>query len=371
MEQKKILISRTMKNFTLEELKKIKEDELERYSINLVLTIKDIKNNEDLFLQYIVKKGIEIYCKDYESALLVNELVNKGIIKPYEIYLMDDQEQKDRSYIDATVFQNVKLRVPNTYAMWGVKFDDKLWVYQYQLQNYLSSDTFSGYYDHETLNEVKRIALMISEFPEVLTDVEKIVLVSNYLQKYCQFIEGKESHVGNDIYVLDDAQDENSVNPENVTQYVLGDPKTALFNNFGLCRTFADATTLLLNNPFLRIKTRNVRSEYPDAAHAWNIVELNGKTYQLDNSRAISRGKYRLPDALKTAGFDYEYVLYGQAYSDEIGHEKMNDRTYLSLPLSIESFDRKYIEAAVEHLKDTDMVNFNYGDKVFYPSHKK
>lgn len=371
MELKKIKIgiAEELKNFTLEELKQLEEEEIKKYAIKLVLTIQDIKNNEDLFLEYIVKKGIAIYCKDYESALLVNELVNKGIIKPYEIYLMDDQEQKDRSYIDATVFKNVTLRVPNTYAMWGVKFDDKLWVYQYQLQNDLTNETeFSGYYDHETLKEVERIALMISEFPEVLTDVEKIILVSNYLQKYCQFIEGKESHVGNDIYVLDDVQDENSVNPKNVTQIVLGDSKTALFNNFGVCRTFADATTLLLNNPYLRIKTRNVRSEYP---HVWNVVELNGKTYQLDNSRAISRGKYRLPDALKTAGFDYEYVLYGQAYSDEIGHEKMNDRTYLSLPLSIESFDRRYIEAAVEHLKDTDMVNFNYGDKVFYRSHKK
>ena len=326
--------------YPLEEIKEMKyEDVVERCSA-LIVDKKSWLENLELFLKYSKLIRINnILIQDYESAIIIDELKEKGLINREKIYLIDDNKQIDRSYIDTTKLKNIVLVVPNTYAMWNVKFKDKLYCYQYLYNNNsVENDTFSGYYDKETLIEVERIASMISEFSDNLTDVEKVILISNYLQKYCKF-----------------------KTKEEFSEIELGNPKTALFYNLGVCRTFADATTLLSNNPYLKLKVRNVRSK-DRPVHVWNVIELNGKIYQIDNSRAISNGKYTDKDELRTDMFNLEYLLFGENSLRKLHHEEII-RGLVPENLSKEDFAKTYIEAAIEYLNETGLVMFDYSYK--------
>ena len=334
------------KVYELKELKSTKEEEILTRCIGIVTNYSSLKENLDIFLKYAKYYRISnIMLKDYESALMINELVNKGLLRIKKMYLLDDMKQIDRSYIDITLFKDILLVIPNTYVMWNVKYKDKVYAYQYKYKfNLIGSELFSGYYDHETITEVKRIASIISEFSDNLTEVEKIIIISNYLQMYNQFVDKSN--------ILD--------NPKEQMQ--LGDPKTSLLGNHGVCRTFADATTLLSNNPYLKLNVRNVCGQTPGAfeSHAWNIVKLNGKLYHLDNSRAISRGENRMSNVLKASNFNKEYLLFGEGTLHKIKHEKIDFNIDLEASVSYNDFDRGYIEAAIEYLRDTKRINFEY-----------
>ena len=319
--------------YKIEELKEMsKEQILERCS-DIIVDKDSLLNNLNLFLELSKINRIKnILSLDYESVIILDELKEKNKFKRDKVYLIDDNKQIDRSYIDTTKLNNIQLVIPNTYAMWNVKFKDRLYCYQYLYKNYaLENDTFSGYYDEETLVEVERIVSMIKDFSDNLTDVEKVIIISNYLQKYCKF-------------------DDN-----NVSDKELGDPKTALFLGIGVCRTFADATTLLSNNPYLKLNVRNVRSKN----HVWNIIELNDKVYQIDNSRAISNGKFTNINELRTSRFNSEYLLFGENSLQRLNHEQMLFGL-IPLNLSNEDFDRKYIDVALEYLDDTNRIDFDY-----------
>ena len=320
--------------YNLEELKDMSRDNIIERCSDIIVDKNSLLNNIKLFLELSkINRINKILSLDYESSIILDELKEKDLFKRDKVYLIDDYKQIDRNYIDITKLKNIKLIIPNTYAMWNVKFDYKLYCYQYLYKNYsVENDAFSGYYDKETLIEVERISSMIKDFSDNLTDIEKVIIISNYLQKYCKFEES-----------------------DSISEKELGDPKTALFLGIGVCRTFADATTLLSNNPYLKLKVRNVRSKN----HVWNIIELNDKVYQIDNSRAISNGKYTKNDELRTSKFNSEYLLFGENSLKKLNHE---DMLFGLLPSNIskEDFDREYISAALEYLDSTDMIDFNY-----------
>ena len=361
----KITGKTTLKAFSINDLlKEPSDDELSKYSMQMVVSTADISNHLEIFLRY-AKKVDDYICKDYESAALINKLMKEGKINNKTIILLDDNELRDRSYIDLTEYSNIM--VPDTYVMWGVKHNNVIGAYT---RLYHSGEGYGIHpikHDDETINEVKRVASMISEFPEDLTDVEKMILVSNYLQMYDQFIEGEESTVGDERYILDQVLENSKLLAEGkAIEKLLETPKTALMNHFGVCSTFAYASTLLLNNPWVHINTKTVAGP----GHFWNAVQLDDKLYQVDNSRAISRGKNRMPEALRATKFNTEYLLFGQGTSRLMNHEQIYNETILPTPLRENDFDRNYIDAAVEHLDDTGLVSFEYGDKAFYPSHK-
>ena len=367
----KMIFNKPVKTiFTLPELKSTKvDDEVLRTGLQMILSIDELKDNIDIFIKYS-KKVLDYCCKDYESALLLNRLMNDGKIESHNITLMDDNKMQDRSYIDTTIFNN-RLIIPDSYLMCGVKYQNTVITYCF------TNKARGGYYfdtenieiDNETIQEAKRIASMIAEFPYPLTDIEKIIIVSNYIQMYNQFIGGLESHVGQEKYVIDSINDNDLFFKKiNTNDSIFDKPSTALLRHFGVCRTFAFATTLLLNNPYLKINIKNVKNDIGD--HIWNVVELNGKLYHLDNSRNISRGKNRMDDALRATKFNIDYLLIGQDTIRQMGHETIADSLVLYSPLSDKDIDRNYIEAAIENLENTGMISFEYGDKAFYSSHK-
>lgn len=333
--------------YYLTDLKNMSDLDILNKCSGIIVNKKSILEDTNLFISLSkITRINNIIASDYESALIINELKNKNLITKDSIYLLDDMELKDRSYIDTTLFKNINLVIPNTYVMWNVKYDEKVYAYQYLYKNNLpGSDVFSGYYDKETITEINRIASMIKDFSSNLTDVEKIILVSNYLQMYGEY--------------------KNIDNNTKLTEEELGNPKTLLLNNIGVCRTFSDATTLLLNNPYLRLNVRNVHSDLNTKGeiHVWNTVLLDDKLYQIDNSRAVSRGDNKFDNKLKQTKFNIDYLLFGENYSRKINHEKISFNINLKYPLSLENFDKKYIETVIDYLNDTGLVNFNYNSK--------
>ncbi len=351
------------KPYELKELYQMNDQEI-RNSCNGVYCDKEtIEKDLGTFIKTILLLDDPdfIKCRDYESALMVNEVFKKNN-KKVPIYLIDDQEQKDRSYIDVTQFDN--LIIPPSYVMWGVKFNDSVNVSDYTdaLGDPKSDQGIITTYDRELISEVKRLASMIREFEPNLTDTEKVILVSNYLQKYFQYIDGKkDSYVKDEAFVLNDLDSL----PYQATEQDISNPKTALFNNFGVCRTFAAVTTLLCNNPYLNLNVRSVRV----GDHAWNVINLDGLLYNIDNTRAITRSEGRMEQALKTTKFSKDYLLFGQDTSNNFNHEPL--KSYANREISKMDFDRNYIDAAIEHLQDTGLVDFEYGDRLPYGQHKK
>ena len=175
----------------LSELTQLSDNEIKEKCYAIIVNINSINENLELFRRCIDKVGItNFFCQDYESALLIDKYFKKykkedG--KVAEIGLIDDDKMIDRSYIDITQFDNIT--IPCTYVMWGVKYDDKIKISRNTTSEGVPSNgaSYTYYYDRETLSECERLASMISEFPEPLTDVEKVIIISNYMQKYFHF----------------------------------------------------------------------------------------------------------------------------------------------------------------------------------------
>ena len=141
--------------------------------------------NENEYILYDLfrrNKNMSISCKNYAIARRIDNIAPKGY--GHTISLIDDFQNIDRSYIDKNDFHNVGLIIPITYAMWGVKFNDKINV------SYSTTVPFNGYIGTEfqntlskkTLDEVERIVHIISQEGN-FTDVEKVLILSNYLDR--------------------------------------------------------------------------------------------------------------------------------------------------------------------------------------------
>ena len=121
-------------------------------------------------------------------------------------------------------------------------------------------------------------------------------------------MEGNISEASDGIYITDS----NGLEIKNQVSF----PQTVIFDKYGKCNGIAHATTLLMNNPQINV---NMRSVY-GGGHTWNVVEIDGKYYYVDNTWAITRNKDRYEESLKAKSFSDEYILFGQKTAAEIGH---------------------------------------------------
>lgn len=297
----------------------------------ILVDYETVINNIDLLRKIIILLDInQINCLDYESTLFLEENLKESV----ELSLVDDYQNKDRSYIDTTKFTNHKLYIPLSYFMWGVKFKDSCHIHCLRDKEY--DNMFSANGDNtiykETLLKIKDIIESINT--KTLTDLDKCILVSNYLQSKVQYIEGIKSYADK-IYLIEASHDE-------VTHEKVGSITTVINENYGLCMAIANTTTLLLNNPILNV---NVRSIFGDS-HVWNIVTIDNKTYYIDNTWAITRNKNRVEGALKATSFTDEYLLLGSITANTIGHH--NSLCYAPNNLETTNYSRETIK---EHTK--------------------
>ena len=310
-------------------------------------------NNLDLaYVISVLNNAGTCICNNYEDALYINQLINKGLLNVGCIELSDDLEMKDRSYIDFRQFKNTRLVIPVSYYMWGVNNVDD------------SKTSIS----QKDINEITRIVQMISEFPEKLTDVEKIILLVNYVQHYCEYMNSKIDKLNRtreQFELIDDLEDNREVIKklchEGYTQvgYDINDP---LFENYATCSGFASLMVLLSNNPFIRIRMEYIAGK----GHAWNVVLIGDKYYNLDVTRSITYSPYRAKHNLRTLKFNKQYILVGTDFLEIDGHEKRTTELDRPYEESREDFNHEYIDAAIEHLRSTGLVQFEYENESFY-----
>lgn len=288
--------------------------------------------NIDLLRKIIsILRISQINCSDYESALFLEQNLDESA----ELSLVDDYENKDRSYIDTTIFTKHKFYIPLSYIMWGVKFENSCNVHclRSSARDNMTSLNGDTVLYRETIERLRKIIESINAAN--LTSLDKCILISNYLQSRVQYVEDGLKSYADKVYLIEAEEQE-------VTREKVGSITSVINENYGLCMAISNTTTLLLNNPIMNV---NVRSLYGDS-HVWNVIIIDGKYYYIDNTWAITRNKHRVEEALKATSFSDEFLLIGAITSSNIGHH--NSTCYSSGELEQDDFSRDEIQ---EHIR--------------------
>lgn len=297
--------------------------------------IKDIisRNNKIFF-----------WCKNYKIARMIEDILPSN--GTYQIALIDDFKNVDRSYIDTDDFKKSKLYIPVAYVMWGVKLKDNIGVvhgiFKPNVEGCVAAsekETLSI----ETIKEVERIASMIGEEKD-LNQTEKLLIISNFLQAYVQYVKGEVTQNLEQTYIIPN-NDNLEFNPRNVDSVVLG--------NYGLCSSIANTTILLANNPILKIDVREAFSYI----HSWNIVD---SSIYVDNSRAITRNKNLFDGTLKAQELNTDFLLFGEDTANMYNGYRLAQNIWLPVNIRKDDYDRNYIEAAKENLIEKGLLNPTY-----------
>ncbi len=316
-----------------------------------------IVNNFDFFIRVLeileLKDNYAINVDSYETVKFINDHLKEK--KNLTISILDDYEMKDRSNISKSQIDKVSFSLPLSYIMWGIDFDDFTYVsgvsYNKNAMCYNGNETI----DIDTLKRIKDIINDLKSLGR-FTDLQIIMLVSNYLQKNVEYIaENKE--IGKDyIYSLD--------KPINHIEDEVGLIETVLFKKYGLCTGIANSTTVLLNNPTFRIDARTIFNQ----GHAFNIVRYNHKYYFLDNTWNITRSGNEFPKAVKVKEFNPKYILYGANT-----FEKLGDKSYLCDNPNISKVNEDGIRQS-EIIRNKQMmmnrVSFTYEEDIVHPLSK-
>ena len=130
-----------------------------------------------------------------------------------------------------------------------------------------------------------------------------------------------------------------------------------MFNGFGVCEGIGKATSILLNNPEININANCVRS----SSHLWNIVQIDGVWYYVDNTWAITRNPNQYEDALKAKEFTSQYLLFGTDMANNMGHHVPIDYSPL---ISTTDYDDNRISTSVKKLVRKHRFT-NYDEPVF------
>ena len=94
---------------------------------SIVLSEKDLDLDMSNFIELIHTQKITIWCLDYNSVIFLNSILKEKVSNL--ITLVDDGLRIPRDYIDLSKLENITVRIPLTYLMWGVKFNDEVKTY--------------------------------------------------------------------------------------------------------------------------------------------------------------------------------------------------------------------------------------------------
>ena len=313
----------------------------------------DLLRENFTFFQQLVKSGKykKIYSENYECL----KYIDRTLEEPSNVVLslIDDMENKDRSYINAREFTKTTLEIPITYLLWNPILEEQQAISLHSLKGTLQPMCTNNIESMslEDLKRIKEITLKISNEYQGLSNLEKAILISNYIQKTVQYVAEKNiSETSSGTYITDS-------NGLEVTTLMTSIPQTVLFDKFGKCCGIAHATTLLMCNPEMDV---NVRSIY-GSGHVWNIMEVDGQYYYIDNTWAITRNPDRYEESLKARSFTSEYILFGQSKADEIGHHVPET---IHPEIEQEDFPRELIDETQKRLVKVASFS-NYDPPVF------
>ena len=220
-----------------------------------VKNIKIFADNIDIIkyqLDRKKEKKVDFFSNDYEVLRYINKnfpVDNRKI----ELKLIDDFELRDRSYINLDEFEKMNLVIPMNYAMWGKKMTKDQRISFLNYGEYLIPGSSNGidYLHVENIERINEIIGKLGEKCDGLTDLEKIIVISNYIQSRTQFTEENGIAHADHTYVIDFKE-------MPMTRTDVGSGENVILNKYGLCCGFALATQLLLNNLTFKINTNSV-----------------------------------------------------------------------------------------------------------------
>lgn len=268
-----------------------------------------------------------------------------------EFNLLNDLEIKNRQGIDFSTLNYDEVTVPFDYLMHGISQEK---INKYNLINFKRGNIVTVDFNQqknypELVEKINHITDEILEgLPvEKLNDIDKSVLVSNWIQKHIQFIEGKVSNVGNKKFIC-----------ENLTENEdKEDIMTVITKKYGVCNGIAKLSAALLNSP----KMNCVCNIAYSPGHAYCTQNIDGELCIIDNTWCITRNPNHIDGSLKAGSFSDEYLL--------IGEDKVNENentlfyhTRIGIykgAISKKGIPRERIKQSVEKLK-TLGVEFSY-----------
>lgn len=316
---------------------------------SIVLSEKDLDLDMSKFIKLIHTQKITIWCLDYNSVIFLNSILKEKVSNL--ITLVDDGLRIPREYIDLTKLENITVRIPLTYLMWGVKFNDE--VKTYSSRSAISGEIHEADYSNTnkilTLENLKRIKVTLQNLarhnPKDTT--EKVYLVSDYIQSKTQFIEGYESVSARGTFVT-----------PSYPELCPGLVETVNNHEYGVCVGIANLSTMLLNNPLLNTETETTFG----CNHAWNKVLIDGKYYYFDTTWNITRSSNSSETGLITLSFQRKYLLFGTKTAQSIGHH---------IPQNLSIYNNGVMSEEDYQKLVSYNSRFNYNQEPHYKSFKK
>lgn len=273
-----------------------------------------------------------ISSNDFDSL----KFIENNIDCKTNIYLslIDDCKNKDRSYIDFNEFKKTELEIPLSYMMWGPKEKEKMKI------SHFFDDEKKVPYDEmyyqeiskTELNNLKKLIYDICYRFKDYDDVDKIILVSNYIQNRMQYVL-KKVKCNNGVYVIDENL--------SINNYMVANLYNALDKGYGICSSISSLSMLMLNNKILNVNSRLEGSEN----HLWNIDKVGDKFYYTDNTFCITRNRHLYSNSLKAKKFSSDFLLFGLD-SSKFSHNAIS----FSNPVSIDDYDDNVIKNRVNKL---------------------
>ena len=277
------------------------------------------------------------YSKDYDILKAIEDSMKEK--KQITLALLDDFQNKDRTYIQVSYFEKAFIDLPIAYSFW-VDTDRDLIVHDrmngYTL--YPSNTTGVSPLKRDDMERIRELIYKLNEKCKNLDDLEKTIVISDYLQDLVQFVDDENVSISaSGVYITDCKNAE-------VNSITVGSIPNILFNHFGVCRGIANATTVLLNNPQLNVNVRTVTGD----DHAWNDVCISGKHYFIDNTWNITRNPSKYKESLKAKNFSSEFLLFGIDTALEIGHHFST--SFYPHHIQYDNFDREILDQKVKKL---------------------
>ena len=326
----------------------------------ITISQKDLDNKHDLLRKIMDEnkimpenKKMKIKFCDWSSALFVDDMLESPT--DIDCFLIDDGLVMHRDYIDLSILKNINISIPLTYLMWGVHFCESVKTYCLKLYNQsgnyivLSSQNGNEKISKEDLLKIKEEIIRLKSLG-VTETIDKINLISDYIQSRTQFIEDYESNSIRGVFVTPDF-------PIGYRQaaYI----ESVLNHNNGKCVAISNFSTLLLNNPEFNIEVETVFN----SDHAWNRVLIDGTYYYFDNTWDITRTDNPSDEGLITLSFSRKYNMFGQKMADNIGH-------HVPYPNLITFYDHGLL--SMDNISEVPYSSkFEYPTKPFYKSYKK
>ncbi len=316
---------------------------------SIVLSEKDLDLDMSKLIELIYTQKITIWCLDYNSVTFLNSILKEKVSNL--ITLVDDGLRIPRDYIDLTKLENITVRIPLTYLMWGVKFNDVIDTYSSRtsIPGEIHEADYSNANTTLTLEDLKRIKVTLQNLARhnPKDTIEKVYLVSDYIQSKTQFIEGYESVSTRGTFVT-----------PSYPELCPGLVETVNNHGYGVCVGITNLSTMLLNNPILNTETESVFG----CNHAWNKVLIDGKYYYFDTTWNITRSTNPSESSLITLSFQRKYLLFGTKTAHSIGHhEQQSLSIYNNGVMSEEDYQKLIVYNS----------RFNYNQEPHYESFKK